>query len=151
MPNAGPPPLDIEVDHPSLTLDVPRLTRALLATLAGEGAALHSLSVVLTDHDTVLALNRDYLDHDYHTDVLAFDLSDSEEGTESEVPREVDGEIYIDLDTAAERCDEFGESYEHEATRYAIHGLLHLIGYRDETPEGKAAMHELEARYLAGA
>jgi rRNA maturation RNase YbeY len=134
------PPIEIDLAHESRTLDTDRLTRALLAALAGESASLAHLSVVLADHETVLALNRDYLDHDYHTDVLAFDLGEGDQ---------VDGEIYVDLDTAAERCAEFGEDYEREAVRYAVHGLLHLIGYRDKTPEAKATMHKLEERYLA--
>ena len=105
-----------------------------------EGGAPGTLSVVLADHATVLELNRAYLQHDYITDVLAFALSDD--------PLEFDGEIYIDLDTAAERHTEFGTTYEREACRYAVHGLLHLLGYDDHTPDGKAHMHVLEDQYL---
>ena len=133
--------LRIEQAHPTRTLPADPLYRLLPELVADEGCRLVDLSIVLTDHATVLDLNRSYLDHDYHTDVLAFPLSD-EDGV-------VEGEVYIDLDTAAERCPEFGTSADREAYRYVIHGVLHLCGYTDATPEGKVAMHAREDAYLA--
>lgn len=84
-------------------------------------------------------MNRSFLDHDYHTDVLAFDLSEDEG---------VDGEIYVDLDTAAERCEEFGATFDHETARYVLHGLLHLLGYRDKQEEDQVLMKQREDEYL---
>lgn len=89
----------------------------------------------------MLHLNREYLDHDYHTDVLAFDLSGSE-------PDVVEGEVYVDLDTAQERHDEFDATFETEAYRYAVHGTLHLIGYDDADDADAATMRTLEDHYL---
>jgi len=136
----------IVVDHPTRTLDHARLSRALDALLAGEGRTVEDVTVVLTDHATVRELNVAYLDHDYDTDVLSFWLGDGD-ADDPNVPLE--GEVYVDLDTAAERCAEFGTDYEAEAIRYALHGVLHLCGYDDATPDEKAAMHRLEDRYLA--
>lgn len=130
----------IEQVHPHLRIDVRLLRQLINHVTTEEGHPIGTLSVVLADHDTVLALNREYLDHDYVTDVLSFDLSDT--------PDRIDGEIYVDLDTAAERHDEFGATFEEEACRYVVHGLLHLIGYDDATPADKAAMRRLEDRYL---
>lgn len=130
----------IEQAHPHLRIDIHVLRQLINHVATEEGNTLGTLSVVLADHDTVLALNREYLDHDYVTDVLSFDLSDT--------PDRIDGEIYVDLDTAAERHDEFGATFEEEARRYVVHGLLHLIGYDDATPAEKAAMRRLENRYL---
>lgn len=138
LPSAA---LHIEHTHPDLALEEPALRTLIHHILAAEECTLHRLNVVLADHDTVLALNREYLNHDYITDVLSFDLSDSSEY--------VEGDIYVDLDTAAERHDEFGASFAQEATRYVVHGLLHLIGYTDRTPEERATMRTLENRYLA--
>lgn len=126
--------------HPTRRLDAARLERLVQAVIDGEGVTLQYLGIILADHDLVLALNRSYLQHDYLTDVLAFPLE--------ETPGVVDGEVYVDLDTAAERHAEFGHTFEEEARRYVVHGLLHLLGYDDATPEGKAAMHTLEDRYL---
>ena len=145
MPPASPFPdaagaVEITQAHPARHLDAAALEATLRRVIEGEGATLLYLSVVLGDHALVLDLNRQYLGHDYLTDVLSFDLGETE-GV-------VDGELYIDLDTAAERHVEFGTSFEAEATRYAVHGLLHLLGYDDATPEEKAAMHRLEDVYL---
>jgi rRNA maturation RNase YbeY len=141
----GPPLRDrveITLAHPTQSVDLDALTGLLLRVIEGEGGELESLSLVLSDHATVHELNRTYLDHDYETDVLAFRL---DEGTANVV----DGEIYVDLDTAHERCAEFDSSFEKEAARYAVHGLLHLLGYDDATPDQKAEMRSLEDRYLA--
>lgn len=136
--------LDLVLDHPSRTLDTGRLLCALAALLDGEGRAAEDVTLVLTDHATVRELNAEYLRHDYDTDVLSFWLGDEDAPEDAPLV----GEVYVDLDTAAERCAEFGTDYEAEAVRYALHGTLHLCGYDDATPEEKAEMHRLEDRYL---
>lgn len=139
------PGLHFEHAHPRLRIDDAPLRAAVRRVAAGESAEVASLGVVLTDHAVVRDLNVRFLGHDYDTDVLSFALEDFD----AEGLRVVDGEIYIDLDTAAERAPEFGVSLEHEVARYLVHGLLHLIGYDDATPEGRRAMRGRENRYLA--
>jgi rRNA maturation RNase YbeY len=161
--HASPERLAIEQDHPSRRLDDNALRTVIQQVLDAEGACLVHLSVVLTGHDTVRRLNQSYLDHDYNTDVLSFSLRSTsapfhmgEEATEGapgervadEKETTVEGEVYVDLDTAAERHDEFGASFEAEAYRYVIHGILHLAGHDDATDAGQAAMREREDRYL---
>lgn len=143
---AAPPSNDdaglvIEQAHPSLQVDEAALRGLIRRVVEREEAQLRELTVVLTDHDTVLSLNRQYLDHDYLTDVLSFPLGDEE--------NVVEGEIYVDLDTAHERHDEFEATFEEEAFRYVIHGLLHLLGYRDATADQRQHVRRLEDRYLA--
>ena len=118
------------------------LRAALDRVVAGEGRTVGDVTVVLTDHATVRELNVDYLAHDYDTDVLSFWLGDDDGGGPLE------GEVYVDLDTAAERHAEFGASYEAEACRYAVHGLLHLCGYDDASEADRLAMQALESQYL---
>ena len=144
MTSGGADRIEIQLAHPRRVLDTAALSDLLRTVAEVEGVELRALSVVLSDHETVHALNRDYLHHDYVTDVLAFDLRDPPDAAS------IDGEIYVDLDTAAERHEEFGTSFEREAFRYAIHGMLHLAGYRDDTPEGKALMHRREDELLEG-
>jgi rRNA maturation RNase YbeY len=132
----------IEHVHADLRLDEAALEDLVRAVVAVEGFEIQYLGIILADHETVLALNRDYLAHDYLTDVLSFSLDDTDEAV-------VDGEVYVDLDTAAERHTEFGTSFQEEARRYVVHGLLHLLGYDDATPAEKATMRALEDRYLA--
>lgn len=133
--------IEIENVHPRLSADIASLRVVLDSVAIAEERRIESLSVVLTGHARVLSLNREYLQHDYHTDVLSFDLSEEAGGA-------IDGEIYVDLDTALERHAEFGAGFDAEVLRYAIHGLLHLIGYDDASDEGAAVMSELEDRYL---
>jgi probable rRNA maturation factor len=133
--------LEIVQAHPSLRLPRTHLRQLIHTVLRAEGVRLGYLSVVLADHATVRALNQTYLAHDYDTDVLSFSFN--------ETPEFIEGEIYVDLDTAAERHAEFGASFLQEACRYVVHGLLHLIGYDDATPKAKAHMHALEDHYLA--
>lgn len=133
--------LEITQTHPTRSVDETALTARIRQVLTAEATPVTALGIILTDHQTVHTLNKTYLGHDYQTDVLAFPLGDA--------PGTVDGEIYVDLDMAAERAPEFGTSYEAEVHRYVIHGLLHLIGYSDHTPEAQAHMRALEDRYLA--
>jgi rRNA maturation RNase YbeY len=139
MDSGYPDALAIEHDHPSLALDEKTLDRLVRYTVDAEGASLVHVSLVLTDHETVRRLNQDYLDHDYNTDVLSFSLRAEDEATDA-----VEGEVYVDLDTAAERHEEFDTSFEREAYRYVVHGVLHLLGYDDATESGQEAMRVQE-------
>ncbi len=139
-------PIDASVQvyqqHPERTLSQDYIRQLVSAIIADENAHVREISVVLADHATVRQLNTRYLEHDCNTDVLAFPLSDSES-------EPVEGEVYIDLDTAAERCGEFEASFEEEAARYVIHGTLHLLGYTDKNEDGTRIMREKEESYLA--
>lgn len=139
--------ISLQIQHPELTLD-PHLCRRVLSHVAdGEGVRIESLTVVLSDHQTVHDLNRRYLGHNYVTDVLAFDYSESASDPDA-AGDAVDGEIYVDLDTAHERHAEFGVGFQHEALRYLIHGMLHLLGHADTSSDEKQEMRTLEDRYL---
>ena len=133
-------PIAFTVSHPALTPDVSVLNNLVLRICEAEGFSIKSLSIVLTDHGTVRRLNRLHLDHDFNTDVLSFPLG--------EEARVVDGEVYIDLDTAQERHDEFGCTFEQEVARYVVHGLLHLMGYGDKEPGERGKMKAKEDYYL---
>ena len=132
----------IEHTHPRLRLDEAALRRLVACVVAAEDRTVHYLGIILAGHDTVLDLNRTYLAHDYLTDVLSFPLSEPDGAT-------IDGEVYVDLDTAEEQHEAFAVSFEEEARRYVVHGLLHLIGYDDATDAERHAMRRLEDRYLA--
>ncbi len=149
MSDASSKSLSIEHDHPSRHLDDDGLREGIHHVLTAEGARFVHLSVVLTDHKTVRRLNRLYLDHDYNTDVLSFSLQTPPTADPSRSDKTaVEGEVYVDLDTAAERHEEFDTSFEREAHRYVIHGLLHLLGYDDATESGQETMRQKEDQYL---
>lgn len=140
--NPYPSPLSIEHDHPSRSLDEDTIERLVRHVVEAEAASLVHVGVVLSDHDTVRRLNETYLDHDYNTDVISFSLQ------EEETSDAVEGEVYVDLDTAAERHEEFDTTFEREAYRYVVHGVLHLLGYDDATDEGQKTMRSREDTYL---
>ena len=118
----------------------------MAAVCAGEGVGAGSVGIILGDHALVHELNREWLGHDYETDVVSFSLDE-----DAQARGVLDGEVYVDLDTAAERAPEFGVTLEHEALRYVAHGVLHLCGHDDATDVQRTAMRTLEDRYLAEA
>ena len=136
-----PHPLSIEHAHPSRAVDEETVKALVRHVLEAEDATPVHVSIVLADHDTVRRLNAAYLDHDYNTDVLSFSLQEETAST-------AEGEVYVDLDTAAERHEEFDTTFEREAYRYVVHGVLHLLGYDDATEEGQETMRALEDEYL---
>jgi probable rRNA maturation factor len=109
---------------------------ALLGSLFEEGM----ISVAIVDDPTIHKLNREYLQHDYPTDVLSFAL-------EREPPRLV-GEIIVSVDTATEFAAEAGWSAADELVLYVVHGTLHLAGYEDKSPAAAAKMRAAELAVL---
>lgn len=99
-----------------------------------------AVSFVILDDARIQEMNVRFLGHDYATDVITFPLG--EEG-------ELDGEVYIGADTAAAQAREHGVPFREEIARLAVHGLLHLLGHDDMTPEAAARMHELQ-EHLVG-
>lgn len=119
--------------------DEVRVRRIVECVFEGEGKSLESIGVIFCDHATLLELNREWLEHDWHTDVISFLLEEDP----------IEGEVYIDVETAQERHEEFDSTLTSEIERYVIHGLLHLCGHDDATDEQRAAMQTLENRYLS--
>lgn len=97
-----------------------------------------SVNVILVDDVRIHAMNKEFLQHDYPTDIITFPLEENE----------IDGELYISLDTAARQADEYGVSLTNELMRLAAHGTLHLIGYDDATDEERKEMSRLEDFYI---
>ena len=107
---------------------------------AGYGYGVGDLNYILCDDEKILEVNRQFLGHDYYTDVITFDYS---------TPSRVSGDIYISLDTVASNAAEVGVSSDEELLRILVHGLLHLTGQADKTPETKAEMTRKENQALS--
>ena len=99
-----------------------------------------AVSVAVVDDPTIHQLNQKYLQHDYPTDVLSFEL-DRTEGC-------LEGEVIVSADTAAESAKRFGWRPDDELLLYVIHGTLHLVGFGDKTPQQVQQMRAAEAVYL---
>lgn len=104
-------------------------------------ASLGVLSFILNSDAELRAMNKQFLDHDYETDVLTFDLS--KEGSSY-----IEGEIYISIDRVEAQAAHYGVSIDDELDRVLIHGLLHLIGFNDIEASDKAAMTQAEDEAL---
>jgi probable rRNA maturation factor len=105
-----------------------------------EGKELGFLNYSLISDESLLKINKDSLNHDYYTDIITFDLSDIE-GI-------IEGDIYISYDRIKENAKVFHVKRMRELRRVFVHGLLHLLGYRDKTKKQKKVIREKEDLYL---
>ena len=121
-------------------LNLPQVDRWIRAVAAQYGFAVGDLNYIFCDDEKILAVNREFLQHDYYTDIITFDYT---------TRTRVNGDIYISLDTVASNAEQVGATFEQELHRIIIHGLLHLTGQADKTPETKAQMTAKEEDALS--
>ncbi|HEV8128224.1 MAG TPA: rRNA maturation RNase YbeY [Candidatus Eisenbacteria bacterium] len=115
--------------------------------LAGRPRA--TVSIVLTDDETIRALNRDFREVDRPTDVLSFPMTDPAELRDALSPVFL-GEIYISLDAARAQARASRRAFAREVTHLTVHGILHLLGHDHHTASQKKRMWAEEARILRG-
>lgn len=106
-----------------------------------EGKMLDELNYVFCSDDCLLSINRQFLQHDFYTDIITFDISDSK--------KEIKGEIYISVDRVRDNAKQLGQSTYMEFLRVIFHGALHLCGYKDKTKVHQTQMRKKEDYYLA--
>jgi probable rRNA maturation factor len=133
--------IDVSNCHDTRSVEEQRLRQAAEAILRDSAIGHAELSIAIVDDATIQPLNRQYLGHDYPTDVLSF-LLDRQENR-------LEGEVVVSVETAARAAAEYGWSTGDELLLYVIHGMLHLVGHDDATPDEQAAMRRHEQRYLA--
>jgi len=97
------------------------------------------LNFIMTSERIIRAINKEFLKHNYYTDVISFDYSEKDE---------VNGEIYISVETVRTNAINYKVSYNCELLRVIIHGVLHLCGYEDRNDEEKMRMRKLEDFWL---
>lgn len=127
-----------DVELPALLPDINTLTSWIEQLAREEGVQLHELSIVFCSDEYLLQVNQEYLQHDYYTDVITFQLTDGV----------LHGDIFISLDRVADNATELGIPFDYELLRVIIHGVLHLAGYRDKTADQEAEMRMKENYYL---
>ena len=117
-----------------------RDTTAWIKAVAAEyGRKVGDVGDMFVDDDKILEVNREYLGHDYYTDVITFDYDEDDI---------VSGDIVISLDTVRSNAALFGKTYEDELNRVIIHGILHLCGINDKGPGEREIMEAAENRAL---
>lgn len=133
--------IEISNEQSHLPLEDGRLRDAVRMVLQKESVARAQISLAVVDDAAICRLHREYLDEDEPTDVLSFLLERSEDGLE--------GEVIVSGQTAKLAAARFGWPAEDELLLYVIHGTLHLVGYRDATPDEQAEMRRQERAYLS--
>ena len=98
------------------------------------------ISIAFVDDPTIRDINKQYLNHDYETDVISFVLEESE--------TTLTGQLLVSTDTAEKMGRQLGVPVQHEVLLYVIHGMLHLVGFDDTDPESAEKMRAAEADYL---
>ena len=127
-------------EQTTLSINTSRLLEAVRKILQESDYLSASISLAVVDDPTIHSLNRQYLQHDYPTDVLSFPLED--DGCHLE------GQLIVSADTAIANAAAYGWSASDELLLYIVHGTLHLVGYRDKQFEELVAMRSAEAKYL---
>lgn len=101
---------------------------------------LGEIAYIFCSDKKILEVNRQYLQHDYYTDIITFDYCEGDR---------LSGDLFISLDTIRTNAEQFGAAYDDELHRVIIHGILHLCGINDKGPGEREIMEEAENKALA--
>lgn len=104
------------------------------------GRRVGDIGYMFVSDEKILEVNRQYLGHDYYTDIITFDYDEGDR---------INGDIVISLDTVATNAEQYGKTYEEELHRVIIHGILHLCGINDKGPGEREIMEAAENEALA--
>ena len=121
-------------------LDERKVSRWIRSVAADYNFAVGNINYIFCSDERELEVNRQFLGHDYYTDVITFDYTSG---------KTLNGDIFISLDTVRSNAEMVGAPFEEELRRIIIHGVLHLTGQGDKTPETKAQMTTKEEHALA--
>lgn len=104
------------------------------------GRKVGDVAYIFCDDEEILRVNRQYLQHDYYTDIITFDYDEDDV---------ISGDLFISLDTVRTNAEQLGLPYEQELNRVIIHGILHLCGINDKGPGEREIMEAAENKALA--
>lgn len=110
------------------------------AVAASYGKKVGEIAYIFVDDERILDVNRQYLQHDYYTDIITFDYCEEDI---------ISGDLFISLDTVRTNAEQVGTTYEQELNRVIIHGILHLCGIDDKGPGEREIMEAAENKALA--
>ena len=107
-------------------------------TIEANNKEMGDISYIFCSDDQLLDINKEFLNHDYYTDIITFDYCEGEK---------LSGDLFISVDSVRENAIEYGAEFKDELNRVIVHGLLHLIGYDDHCDEDIAQMRAKENYY----
>lgn len=117
-----------------------RMFSAWVKDVAAEyGKHIGEIAYIFCDDEEILRVNRQFLHHDYFTDIITFDYCEGDT---------ISGDLFISLDTVKSNAEQLGVAYENELNRVCIHGILHLCGINDKGPGEREIMEAAENRAL---
>lgn len=108
--------------------------------VAGYDKKVGEIAYIFVDDQKILEVNRQYLQHDYYTDIISFDYTEG---------ATISGDLFISLDTVRSNAEQLGVSYDREFDRVMIHGILHLCGINDKGPGEREIMEAAENKALS--
>ena len=111
----------------------------LLSVLTNEGVEALSVDYSFVDKKQMIKINKKHLKHNYLTDVLAFDYSENSK---------IQGDVFVSEEKVRANAQEYSQGFSTELMRVMLHGLLHLCGHKDKTPEEQNKIRGLEEKYL---
>lgn len=112
----------------------------LIKVAQNENKEIEALTYVFCSDEYLIEINRKYLNHDYYTDIITFPYKEGDV---------IESDIFISLDTVSSNAEKYNQPFEVELRRVIVHGLLHLMGYDDETDEDVVLMRKKEEDCLS--
>jgi len=133
------------IDFQTVNVEMPAINqtqiRAWVADVAADyGRRVGDITYIFVDDEEILRVNREFLQHDYYTDIITFGYNDG---------RRLSGDLFISLDTVRTNAEGLQVTYEQELHRVIIHGVLHLCGINDKGPGEREMMEAAENRALS--
>lgn len=132
------------IDFTLNNVEVPGLNSELFAlwleqVAREEGFEVDAISIIFCSDEELLTMNKQYLEHDYYTDIITFDYSEEDY---------ISGDLFISIDRITDNAKQLNVEYSSELKRVCVHGVLHLCGYKDKSPSDEVLMREKEEYYL---
>ena len=122
-----------EIEKPNLDLE--KVEAWISQVISKNKKTVGDLTYIFCSDDYLLEINKEYLKHNYFTDIITFNYCEDEV---------ISGDIFISVDTVLDNARTFGVPFENELNRVIIHGILHLIGFDDKTDEDQEEMTKQE-------
>jgi probable rRNA maturation factor len=127
-------------DTKTLSLKKRVIAKWITEVASEYGKSIGEISYIFCSDEKILAINNEYLQHDYYTDIITFDYTEN---------RKIAGDLFISIDTVTSNASIYNNTFTDEMARVIIHGILHLCGIKDKTQEEEITMRKAENKALA--
>ena len=133
--------VQIETDQKLVKLKEKSILKLVSMVMKSEDIKTAEILLIFTTDNVLLELKKKYFNQEHYTDVIAFRLNDYNED-------KIEGEIYISVPQVSNNAKQYNQAFNKELSRIIIHGSLHLLNYKDKTPQEKIKMTEREDYFL---